>query len=124
MLRGSTQVNHNLRWGGFHDGSDLPVLSLISASGTRVVVAEGRATRGGRIGVNRNGRHDGKRKSDDEQQFSHTSSVTARVRCQNEIHEVFRFQKTNSATIRLLARHEMPPSLENFGPRREENDIW
>ena len=46
--------------------------------------------------MNRNGRHDRKGKGDNEQHFFHTPSVTALARCQNEIPEVFCFQKTDN----------------------------
>jgi hypothetical protein len=59
--------------------------------------------------MNRNGRHDRKGKGDEEQNFSHTPSVIASARGPNEIQEVFCFQKTDSATIRVLSGPEIPP---------------
>jgi hypothetical protein len=66
--------------------------------------------------MNRNGRHNRKGKSDDEQQFFHTLSFNASAPCQNEIYKVFCFQKTNSAVIRVLSAGEVPPNPTNNVP--------
>jgi hypothetical protein len=109
--------------------TDSGVLQVCRKSGnsklvTHVTVAIRRADWHRRIGMDRNGRHDGKGKGDYEQYFSHTPSVIVPMLYQNEIHEVFCFQKTESAAIRNLSRAGTPPEARNKAQAPAGIDIW